>query len=192
MPKVPPRFDILSGYRSYRCCFAPRSGSCRATDNLKSAVIKADRFDRGLSRTYAGMAAHYGTAICLSGSANRVSAPSRRHRSEPDGECEGRGCRRGGATLEVAVKTRFGKGARLRNHRFFSLAEFNVSIRRLSDELNMRLMRGYGASRADLFTRQLRGPPIDAGIPNCKCSESCCSRCAVNFICCRTTGVERR
>ena len=41
--------------------------------------------------------------------------------------------------------------ARLRNHRFFSLAELNVAIRRLMDELNMRLMRGYDASRADLF-----------------------------------------
>ena len=30
-------------------------------DNLKSAVIKADRFDPGLNRTYAEMAAHYGT-----------------------------------------------------------------------------------------------------------------------------------
>ncbi len=32
-------------------------------DNLKSAVIKADRFDSGLDRTYAEMAAYYGTAI---------------------------------------------------------------------------------------------------------------------------------
>jgi len=32
-------------------------------DNLKSAVIKADRFDPGLNRTYAEMAAHYGTAV---------------------------------------------------------------------------------------------------------------------------------
>jgi hypothetical protein len=34
--------------------------------------------------------------------------------------------------------------ARLRNHRFFSLVELNVAIRRLLDELNMRVMRGYG------------------------------------------------
>lgn len=32
-------------------------------DNLKSAVIRADRFDPGLNRTYAEMAWHYGTAI---------------------------------------------------------------------------------------------------------------------------------
>ena len=41
--------------------------------------------------------------------------------------------------------------ARLRNHRFFSLVELNVAIRRLLDTLNMRMMRGYGTSRADLF-----------------------------------------
>ena len=41
--------------------------------------------------------------------------------------------------------------ARLRNRRFFSLADLNAAIRRLLDELNMRVMRGYGASRADLF-----------------------------------------
>jgi len=32
-------------------------------DNLKSAVLKADRYDPGLNRTYAEMAEHYGTAI---------------------------------------------------------------------------------------------------------------------------------
>lgn len=41
--------------------------------------------------------------------------------------------------------------ARLRNHRFFSLAELNVATRRMLDELNIRVLRGYGASRADLF-----------------------------------------
>jgi transposase len=34
-----------------------------APDDLKSAVIKADRFDPGLNRTYADMAAHYGAAV---------------------------------------------------------------------------------------------------------------------------------
>ena len=48
--------------------------------------------------------------------------------------------------------------ARLRNHRFFSLAELNVAIRRLLDALNMRVMRGDGASRADLFATLDRSP----------------------------------
>ena len=65
------------------------------------------------------------------------------------------------AKVEVAVqvaqrwmsqsKTRLRPGARLRNRRFFSLADLNAAIRRLVNELNLRVMRGYGASRADLF-----------------------------------------
>ena len=65
------------------------------------------------------------------------------------------------AKVEVAVqvaqrwmsqsKTRLRHVARLRNRRFFSLADLNAAIRRMVDELNMRVMRGYGASRADLF-----------------------------------------
>jgi transposase len=99
-------------------------------DNLKSAVIKADRFDPGLNRTYAELAAHYGTAI--------LPARPRKPRDK--------------AKVEVAVQiAQRWILARLRNHRFFSLAELNVAIRRLLDELNMRMMRGYGASRADLF-----------------------------------------
>ena len=99
-------------------------------DNLKSAVIKADRFDPGLNRTYADLAAHYATAI--------LPARPRKPRDK--------------AKVEVAVQiAQRWILARLRNHRFFSLAELNVAIRRLLDELNMRMMRGYGASRADLF-----------------------------------------
>ncbi len=41
--------------------------------------------------------------------------------------------------------------ARLRNRRFFSLAELNVAIRILVDELNARLMRKLGASRREFF-----------------------------------------
>ena len=41
--------------------------------------------------------------------------------------------------------------ARLRNRRFVSLAELNAAIRPLLEDLNTRIMRDYGASRADLF-----------------------------------------
>lgn len=99
-------------------------------DNLKSAVLKADRYDPGLNRTYAEMAEHYGTTILL--------ARPRKPRDK--------------AKVEVAVQVaQRWILARLRNRRFFSLAELNAAIRHLRDELNMRLMRGYGASRADLF-----------------------------------------
>jgi transposase len=99
-------------------------------DNLKAAVIKADRFDPGLNRTYAEMAAHYDTAIL----------PARPRRPKDKAKVE--------VAVQVAQRWIL---ARLRNHRFLSLAELNAAIRRLLDELNMRVMRGYGASRADLF-----------------------------------------
>ena len=99
-------------------------------DNLKSAVLKPDRYDPGLNRTYAEMAEHYGTAI--------LPARPRKPRDK--------------AKVEVAVQVaQRWILARLRNRRFFSLAELNAAIRQLLDELNMRVMRGYGASRADLF-----------------------------------------
>lgn len=101
-------------------------------DNLKSAVFKADRYDPGLNRSYAEMARHCGTAIL----------PARPYRP------------RDKARVEVEVAVQVAQRwilARLRNRRFFSLANLNTAIRRLLDELNMRVMRGYGASRADLF-----------------------------------------
>ena len=93
-------------------------------------VPKADRFDPGLNCTYAEMAAHYCTAIL----------PARPRKPWDKAKVE--------VAIQVAQRWIL---ARLRNHRFFSLAELNVAIRRLLDALNMRLMRGYGASRADLF-----------------------------------------
>ena len=59
----------------------------------------------------------------------------------------------------VVSKTRLRHDARLRNRRFFSLADLKGAsladlkgaIGQVRDELNRRVMRGDGASRADLF-----------------------------------------
>lgn len=99
-------------------------------DNLKSAVIKPDRHDPGLNRTYAEMAEHYGTAIL----------PARPYKPKDKAKAE----------VAVQVSQRW-IVARLRNRRFFSLAELNAAIRPLLNDLNTRVMRDYGASRADLF-----------------------------------------
>jgi transposase len=99
-------------------------------DNLKAAVTNPDRYDPGLNRTYAEMAGHYGTAI--------LAARPRKPRDK--------------AKVEVAVQiAQRWILARLRNHRFFSLAERNATIRRLVVDLNARQMRGFGSSRAELF-----------------------------------------
>ena len=101
-------------------------------DNLKSAVFKADRFDPGLNRTYAEMAGHYGTAIL----------PARPYKPRDKAKVE--------VAVQVAHRWIL---ARLRNLRFFSLADLNAAIRRLLDELNVRVMRGYRRGEAALPKR---------------------------------------
>ncbi|TIV64895.1 MAG: transposase, partial [Mesorhizobium sp.] len=99
-------------------------------DNLRAAVTNPDRYDPGLNRTYAEMASHYGTAV--------LAARPRRPKDK--------------AKVEVAVQiAQRWVLARLRNQRFFCLAELNAAIRLLVAELNARQMRGFGSSRAELF-----------------------------------------
>lgn len=99
-------------------------------DNLKSGVIATCRYEPGISRTYQEMAGHYGTAV-LPG---RVRRP------------------RDKAKVEVAVQVvQRWILARLRNQRFFSLAELNAAIRALTMDLNNRTMRHLGTSRRALF-----------------------------------------
>ena len=84
-------------------------------DNLKSGVTKACFYEPAVNRTYADMAAHYGTAV----------VPARPYKP------------RDKAKVEVAVQiAERWIAARLRNQRFFSLAELNAAIRGLLDRLN--------------------------------------------------------
>lgn len=99
-------------------------------DNLKAAVTNPDRYDPGLNRTYAEMARHYGTTV--------LAARPRKPKDK--------------AKVEVAVQiAQRWILARLRNQRFFSLAELNAAIAVLVTELNARTMRSFRASRAELF-----------------------------------------
>ena len=99
-------------------------------DNLKAAVTNPDRYDPGLNRTYAEMARHYGTTVL----AARPKKPKDK------------------AKVEVAVQiAQRWILARLRNQRFFSLAELNAAIGLLVTELNARMMRSFRASRTELF-----------------------------------------
>jgi transposase len=99
-------------------------------DNLKAAVTNPDRYEPGLNRTYQDMARHYGTTV--------IPARPYKPRDKPKVE------------QSVLLAERWVL-ARLRNRRFFSLAELNLAIADLVAELNARVMRGYGASRAELF-----------------------------------------
>src|SRR6195952_1753935 len=94
--------------------------NCTRDEGSPSGVTIASRYEAGVNRTYQDLAAHYGTTIM----------PTRPRKP------------RDKAKVEVAVQiAQRWVLARLRDRRFFSLAELNVAIRALVDELNIRLMR---------------------------------------------------
>jgi transposase len=99
-------------------------------DNLKAGVTATNRYEPGINRTYQDLAAHYGTTIM----------PTRPRRPRDKAKVE----------AAVLIVERWIL-ARLRNQRFFSLAELNTAIRGLISELNARLMRKLGASRREFF-----------------------------------------
>ncbi len=101
-------------------------------DNLKSGVTKPDRYEPTVNRTYQEMARHYGTSV----------VPARPYKPRDKAKVE----------QSVLLVERWVM-ARLRNQRFFSLAALNEAIADLVGELNARIMRAYGASRAELFAQ---------------------------------------
>jgi len=108
------------------------------SDNLKAGVTKACFHEPQINRTYADMAAHYGTAIL----------PARPYKPRDKAKAE----------VGVLLVERW-IIARLRKRRFFSLAELNAAIRELLPDLNGKVTRHLGASRRDLF-EQLDGPAL--------------------------------
>ena len=99
-------------------------------DNLKAGVTATCRYEPGINRTYQELAEHYDTAI--------LPARPRRPRDK--------------AKVEVAVLVvERWILARLRNRRFFNLADLNASIGVLLEDLNNRVMRQPGKSRRQLF-----------------------------------------
>ncbi len=100
-------------------------------DNAKVAVIKACLYEPQVNRTYAEMAAHYGTAVL----------PTRPRRPRDKAKVEG--C--------VLIVERWLIG-RLRNRVFHSLAELNAAIGELLQRLNEeRPIRRLGRSRRQLL-----------------------------------------
>jgi transposase len=109
-------------------------------DNLRAGVTKPSRYEPGINRTYQDLAEHYGFAVLPA----RVRKP------------------RDKAKVEVAVQIvqRFVL-ARLRNRRFFSLLELNTAIRECVADLNAKIMRKIGKSRAELL-ETIERPALDA------------------------------
>ena len=99
-------------------------------DNLTAGVTAACRYEPGINRTYAEMATHYDTVIL----------PTRPRKPRDKAKVE----------VGVLIVERYVL-ARLRNRRFFSLAELNAAICEIVADLNARLMRKLGVSRAELL-----------------------------------------
>jgi transposase len=100
-------------------------------DNAKVAVIKACLYEPQVNRTYAEMAAHYGTAVL----------PTRPRRPRDKAKVE----------AAVLVVERWIL-ARLRDRRFYSLAELNAAIGELLRRLNEeRPIRRLGLTRRQLL-----------------------------------------
>ena len=112
---------------------SPSWAACRRSwcpTTRRSASTRANWYEPGLNRTYLDLATHYGTAIL----------PARPRRPRDKAKVE----------VGVLVVERWIL-ARLRNRRFFSLAELNQAIGELVADLNARPMRRFGVSRRDLF-----------------------------------------
>jgi transposase len=128
------------------------------SDNLRAGITRACFYEPLVNRTYADMAAHYGTAI----------VPARPYKPRDKAKVE----------VGVQVVQRWIL-ARLRNRRFFSLGELNQAIRELVAELNERPMRGWGTTRRALF-EQLDRPALQP-LPAAPYEYADWKRCRVNL-----------
>ena len=106
------------------------------SDNLKSAVARANRYEPVINRTFKDFARHYGCVI----NPTRTYAPQDK------------------ALVENAVHLAYQRiYYPLREMTFFSLEELNREIRRLLEEYNKLLFKRKETSRAELFQSVERG-----------------------------------
>lgn len=99
-------------------------------DNLKSAVIKSDKYEPVLNETFEDFAHHYSTAIL----------PTRAYKPKDK------------ALVEGAVKIIYTRVfAALRDQTFFSLQELNRAIQEKLDQHNKTPFQGKSHSRLELF-----------------------------------------
>jgi len=101
-------------------------------DQLKSGVTRSCRYEPGVQRTYDELAQHYDTVIF----------PARPLHPRDKAKVE--------VGVQIAQRWIL---ARLRHQTFFSLDELNDRIAELLEDLNVRVMHRYKASRRDLFEK---------------------------------------
>lgn len=121
--------DFIKGICNALCFFrgVPLSIKC---DNLKSAVVKADRYDPTFTQAMEMLCAHYGTTAVTS----RVRKP------------------RDKASVENAVRLAYQRiYAPLRDQQFFSLEELQFKIREQVESHNAQKFQAKEYSRMELF-----------------------------------------
>lgn len=128
------------------------------SDNLRAGITRACFYEPLVNRTYADMASHYDTAII----------PARPYKPRDKAKVE----------VGVQIVQRWIL-ARLRNRRFFSLAELNQAIRELIGQLNDRPLRGWNTTRRALF-EQLDRPALHS-LPPTPYEYAAWKRCRVNL-----------
>jgi transposase len=116
-------------------------------DNLRSGVTKAHRYEPEINATYAEMAEHYRTAII----------PSRPRRPRDKAKVEN-----GVLLAERWIL------ARLRDRRFYSLAEANAAITELVSWINDQPFKKMPGSRRQLFEELER--PVMRALPQSRYS----------------------
>ena len=114
------------------CCLKHIGGSPKIVvpDNLKAAVVKADKYEPELNRLMEDFANHYGFVVC----------PARaRHPKDK-------------AKVEAQVRIIYSRVyAKLRNQRFFSLEELNRALEEKTLEHNQTRMQRLDYSRQERF-----------------------------------------
>ena len=125
-------------------------------DNLKAGVTKPSRYEPGINRTYQDLAEHYGFVVLPA----RVRKPRDKAKVE----------------AAVGIVSRFVLG-KLRNRRFFSLAELNDEVRDCVAQINAKVMKRLNQSRNDLFARL--DQPVLQGLPAERYAYAEWKRCTV-------------
>ncbi|MFT4092099.1 MAG: IS21 family transposase [Niabella sp.] len=115
-----------------QCCLKHLGGVPQAVvpDNLKAAVVKADRYEPLLNRVMEDVANHYGFVV--------LPARPARPKDKPTAE----------RTVNLIYQRVY---ARLRNQVFFSIGELNTAISQAVKELNQTRMQQHSYSRQEKY-----------------------------------------
>lgn len=101
-------------------------------DNMRSAVVKSDRYEPRINEALLDWANHYGLSVLPT----RVRKPKDKSRVE-------------GAVNHLYYQVY----ARMRKHVYYSIQELNTALTGYCHEFNQRIMKDYGMSREALFKR---------------------------------------